>query len=168
MAPRPRTWRSADLADRRPASCTSANIMVSTLGPRWRTALVAAVGNWGLDYLALVAAIYAVTGAKPKLSLDPAGLRGGGRAVDDPDHPGGLGFVELGLTAALVAAGIKPADALLATLAYRVVSYWLPLPAGCVATTPVPTPVRAADPRASDQRHSLTRTSPAGRRGWRS
>ena len=110
------------------------DIMVSTLGPRWRTALVAAVGNWGLDYLALVAAIYAVTGAKPKLSL--VLLAYGAAAVLSmiPITPGGLGFVELGLTAALVAAGIKPADALLATLAYRVVSYWLPLPAGLVAT----------------------------------
>jgi uncharacterized membrane protein YbhN (UPF0104 family) len=110
------------------------DIMVSTLGPRWRTALVAAVGNWGLDYLALVAAIYAVTGAKPKLSLIL--LAYGAAAVLSmiPITPGGLGFVELGLTAALVAAGIKPADALLATLAYRVVSYWLPLPAGLVAT----------------------------------
>ncbi len=110
------------------------DIMVSTLGPRWRTALVAAVGNWGLDYLALVAAIYAVTGYQPRLSLIL--LAYGAAAVLSmiPITPGGLGFVELGLTAALVAAGIKPADALLATLAYRVVSYWLPLPAGLVAT----------------------------------
>jgi uncharacterized membrane protein YbhN (UPF0104 family) len=110
------------------------DVMVATLGPRWRTALAAAVGNWGLDYLALVAAIYAVTGAKPKLSLIL--LAYGAAAVLSmiPITPGGLGFVELGLTAALVAAGIKPADALLATLAYRVVSYWLPLPAGLVAS----------------------------------
>jgi uncharacterized membrane protein YbhN (UPF0104 family) len=110
------------------------DIMVSTLGPRWRTALVAAVGNWGLDYLALVAAIYAVTGAKPKLSL--VLLAYGAAAVLSmiPITPGGLGFVEAGLTATLVVAGIKPADALLATLAYRVVSYWLPLPAGLVAS----------------------------------
>jgi uncharacterized membrane protein YbhN (UPF0104 family) len=31
-------------------------------------------------------------------------------------------------------AGIKPADALLATLAYRIVSYWLPIPAGLAAS----------------------------------
>jgi uncharacterized membrane protein YbhN (UPF0104 family) len=110
------------------------DIMVSTLGPRWRTALAAAVGNWGLDYLALVAAIYAVTGSKPKLSLIL--LAYGAAAVLSmiPITPGGLGFVELGLTTALVAAGIRPADALLATLAYRVASYWLPLPAGLVAS----------------------------------
>jgi uncharacterized membrane protein YbhN (UPF0104 family) len=110
------------------------DLMVNTLGPRWRTAVVAAVGNWGLDYLALVAAIYAVTGAKPRLSL--VLLAYGAAAVLSmiPITPGGLGFVELGLTGALVAAGIHGADALLATLAYRIVSYWLPIPAGLVAT----------------------------------
>ncbi len=50
-----------------------------------------------------------------------------------PLTPGGLGFVEAGLTGTLALAGISPADALLATLAYRLVSYWLPLPAGVVA-----------------------------------
>jgi uncharacterized protein (TIRG00374 family) len=110
------------------------DLMVSTLGARWHLALVAAVGNWGLDYLALVAAIYAVTGARPKLSLIL--LAYGAAAVLSmfPFLPGGLGVVEAGLTAALVVAGIRPADALLATLAYRVVSYWLPIPAGLVAT----------------------------------
>jgi uncharacterized protein (TIRG00374 family) len=47
--------------------------------------------------------------------------------------PGGLGFVEAGLTGLLALAGVNAADAALATLAYRLVSYWLPLPAGGVA-----------------------------------
>jgi len=51
-----------------------------------------------------------------------------------PITPGGLGFVEAGLTATLIAAGVAGSDALLATLAYRVVSYWLPLPAGLGAS----------------------------------
>jgi len=46
---------------------------------------------------------------------------------------GGLGFVEAGLTAMLVLAGIPTAQATVATLAYRLVSYWLPIPAGAVA-----------------------------------
>jgi hypothetical protein len=41
-----------------------------------------------------------------------------------------LGFVEAGLTATLTLAGVSAADAVLATLAYRLVSYWLPLVAG--------------------------------------
>ena len=50
-----------------------------------------------------------------------------------PITPGGLGFVEAGLTGMLVAAGVSSQDALVATLAYRLVSFWLPLPAGGVA-----------------------------------
>ncbi|MGZ4717124.1 MAG: lysylphosphatidylglycerol synthase transmembrane domain-containing protein [Acidimicrobiales bacterium] len=107
--------------------------MVDALGSRWEMALAAAVGNWGLDYLALVAALYAV-GAKPRLSL--VLLAYGAAAVLSmiPITPGGLGFVEAGLTATLIAAGVTGSDALLATLAYRVVSYWLPLPAGLGAS----------------------------------
>jgi uncharacterized protein (TIRG00374 family) len=109
------------------------DVMVASLGSRWKTALAAAVGNWGLDYLALVAALYAV-GAAPTLSLIL--LAYGAAAVLSmiPITPGGLGFVEAGLTATLVLAGVAPSDALLATLAYRIVSYWLPLPAGLVAS----------------------------------
>ena len=39
-------------------------------------------------------------------------------------------FVEAGLTAMLVLAGVPSEKALLAVLAYRIASYWLPLPAG--------------------------------------
>jgi hypothetical protein len=49
-----------------------------------------------------------------------------------PVTPGGLGFVEAGLTGLLVLAGVSAGDAAAATLAYRLVSYWLPLPAGLV------------------------------------
>jgi uncharacterized protein (TIRG00374 family) len=52
-----------------------------------------------------------------------------------PITPGGLGFVEAGLTATLTLAGVSASDAVLATLAYRLVSYWLPLPAGLLAAT---------------------------------
>jgi uncharacterized protein (TIRG00374 family) len=50
-----------------------------------------------------------------------------------PITPGGLGFVEVGLTAMLVASGIPGPDAALATLAYRLFQFWLPIPAGAVA-----------------------------------
>ena len=50
-----------------------------------------------------------------------------------PITPGGLGFVEAGLTATLALAGVSAADAVLATLAYRLVSYWLPILVGPVA-----------------------------------
>jgi hypothetical protein len=50
-----------------------------------------------------------------------------------PFTPGGLGFVEAGLAGTLTLAGVPGGDALAATLLYRLVSYWLPLPAGGVA-----------------------------------
>jgi hypothetical protein len=47
-----------------------------------------------------------------------------------PITPGGLGLVEASLSGLLILAGVHPGYALLATLAYRVASYWLPLLAG--------------------------------------
>ena len=49
-----------------------------------------------------------------------------------PGTPGGLGFVEAGLTAMLALAGVSAASAVLATFAYRLFNYWLQLPAGLV------------------------------------
>ena len=55
----------------------------------------------------------------------------GARALANiPVTPGGLGFVEAGLTGLLVLAGVDGGDAVLATFAYRLFSYWLPLPFG--------------------------------------
>ena len=50
-----------------------------------------------------------------------------------PITPGGLGFVEAGLTATLTLAGIAAADAVVAAATYRLAAFWLPLPAGLVA-----------------------------------
>jgi uncharacterized protein (TIRG00374 family) len=50
-----------------------------------------------------------------------------------PITPGGLGVVELGLTAALVAAGGNDAQVVAAVLVYRAVTYVLPIPLGVVA-----------------------------------
>lgn len=106
--------------------------VVHTLGSRWEQALAAAVGNWMLDYLALVTALYAV-GARPKLSLVLLAYGVAAVLTMIPITPGGLGFVEAGLVATLTLAGIGGEQALLATLAYRIASYWVPLPAGLVA-----------------------------------
>jgi uncharacterized protein (TIRG00374 family) len=50
-----------------------------------------------------------------------------------PLTPGGLGIVEAGMTGTLALAGVPAGAAAIATLAYRLASYWLPLPAGAVA-----------------------------------
>lgn len=106
--------------------------VVAALGPRWKRSLAASVGNWTFDYLALVAALRAV-GASPRMSA--VLLAYGAAAVLSmiPITPGGLGFVEGGLVACLTLAGVAVDDALLATLAFRLFSFWLPLPAGLVA-----------------------------------
>jgi uncharacterized protein (TIRG00374 family) len=44
-----------------------------------------------------------------------------------PVTPGGLGIVEASLSGLLILAGVRPGYAVLATLAYRIASYWLPL-----------------------------------------
>lgn len=106
--------------------------MVASLGSRWKRALGAAVGNWLLDYFALVAALMAL-GVEPRFSVVLLAYGAAALLGMIPITPGGIGFVEAGLTAMLVVAGVPADDALLATLAYRVVSYWLPLPAGLVA-----------------------------------
>src|SRR6185369_5303611 len=44
-----------------------------------------------------------------------------------PLTPGGLGLVEASLTGLLVLAEVNSSQAVLATLTYRIASYWLPL-----------------------------------------
>jgi uncharacterized protein (TIRG00374 family) len=106
----------------------------STLGRKWWEALLSALGNWLFDYLALLAALAAV-GSKPRPTLVLLAYVASMVLGMIPITPGGLGFVEAGLTATLRLAGVSTPDAVLATLAYRLVSYWLPLPAGLIAAT---------------------------------
>ena len=108
------------------------NAIRRTLGSRWWLALITAWGNWLLDYLALLAAVAAV-GARPRPALVLLAYVAAAVLGMIPITPGGLGFVEAGLTATLTLAGVSAADAVLATLAYRLVSYWLPLVAGPLA-----------------------------------
>ena len=47
--------------------------------------------------------------------------------------PSGLGIVEASLSGLIVLAGVGGRSAVLATLAYRLAEYWLPMVAGLVA-----------------------------------
>ena len=47
-----------------------------------------------------------------------------------PVTPGGLGIVEASLSGLLILAGVRGGYAVLATLVYRIASYWLPLLGG--------------------------------------
>lgn len=108
------------------------NVVRHTLGERWWQALLYASGRWVLDYLTLLAALTAV-GADPRPSLVLLAFTAAQALGTLPLTPGGLGFVEAGLTATLALAGVGAGDAVVATLAYRLVSYWLPIPAGGLA-----------------------------------
>jgi uncharacterized protein (TIRG00374 family) len=101
-------------------------------GRRWKAALLAAAGRSILDYLALVACLRAV-GADPSPSLVLLAYVAASILGMIPLTPGGLGFVEAGLTGMLALAGVGAAAAAVATLAYRLVSFWLPIPAGGLA-----------------------------------
>jgi uncharacterized protein (TIRG00374 family) len=105
--------------------------ILHTLGPRWKRALLATVGRWAFDYATLLAALAAV-GSTPRPALVLLAFCAAQLLAQIPVTPGGLGFVEAGLTATLTLAGVSPGDAVLATFAYRLFSYWLPLPLGLV------------------------------------
>ncbi len=106
--------------------------LVSLVGKKWPQAIAAAASNWVLDYLALVAALFAV-GADPRLSLVLLAYAGAAVLSMIPITPGGFGFVEVGLTYLLVLSGISSQNALLAALAYRIISFWLPIGSGVIA-----------------------------------
>jgi uncharacterized protein (TIRG00374 family) len=108
------------------------DVVVGVLGRQWWEALLLAAGRWVLDYLTLIAALYAV-GATPRASLVLLAFCTAQLLGTMPLTPGGLGFVEAGLTGTLALAGVGAGAALVSTLAYRLVSFWLPIPAGAVA-----------------------------------
>ena len=103
-----------------------------TLGRRWKAALASGAGSTAFDYVALLAALRAV-GANPQPSLVLLAYTSAELLALVPVTPGGLGFVEAGLVGTLTLAGVPGRDALAATLLYRIVAYWLPLPAGGIA-----------------------------------
>ena len=114
-----------DLVDER-------NKIRTALGRKWLRALFASAGKWGFDYLCLIAALSAV-GASPRPTLVLLAYTAAQILGMIPITPGGVGFVEAGLAGTLALAGVGAADAALATLIYRLISFWLPLPAGLLA-----------------------------------
>src|SRR4029079_16865373 len=96
--------------------------LLHTFGDRCLFALAGAVGKVGFDYVALVCCLAAV-GARPHPSLVLLAYVAGALLALIPITPGGLGFVEAGLTGMLTAAGVGAQQALVSTLAYRVASF---------------------------------------------
>ena len=99
---------------------------------RWWLAVFLAAANRMFDYAALVAALAA-------FGVQCARRRCCSRIVVAqalaivPITPGGLGFVDSGLTALLVLIGVPVDIALIGTLLYRLFSFWLPIPIGGLA-----------------------------------
>ncbi len=111
------------------------DLIRSVLGDKWWEALGFAAGNWLFDFLALLAALAATGTRPPHVSLVLLAYVVAALLGMVPLTPGGLGFVEVGLTATLGLAGIATRDAtvgdprlqarrLLAADPVRVVGLW--------------------------------------------
>ena len=111
----------------------SRDFVRTALAESWKRAVPAALGNQLFDFLALYLSLLAVGSRVDPVLVLLAFVAGSALAMI-PITPGGLGFVEAGLTGVLTLAGVTPEHAVLATLLYRLFSYWLPLPAGLVAS----------------------------------
>jgi uncharacterized protein (TIRG00374 family) len=111
----------------------SRDFVRTALAESWKRAVPAALGNQLFDFLALYVSLLAVGSRVDPVLVLLAFVAGSALAMI-PITPGGLGFVEAGLTGVLTLAGVTPDHAVLAVLLYRLFSYWLPLPAGLVAS----------------------------------
>ena len=105
------------------------NRIREVLGKRWKAAMLLSSGRLAFDYGTLLATIRA-TGVKPNPSLVLLAYAVAGLLALIPITPGGLGIVEAGLSALLILAGVPGGDAVVATLGYRIISYWLPILVG--------------------------------------
>ena len=108
------------------------NEIRTALGKQWWQALLLSAGRLAFDYLCLLAALRA-TGSRPRPSLILVAYAVAGIVGMIPATPGGLGLVEASLTGLLVLAEVNSSQAVLATLTYRLASYWVPLCAGPIA-----------------------------------
>ena len=108
------------------------DLIRAVLGTQWWQAVLLSAGRLGFDFLCLLAAVRA-TGSHPRPSLVLVAYAVSGIIGLIPITPGGLGIVEASLTGLLVLAGTSSGDAFLATLTYRLASYWVPMLAGPIA-----------------------------------
>jgi putative heme transporter len=104
-----------------------------------------AVANWVFDCATLACAIRATGQPVPwgdLLLVYGAGAAAGSTGVT----PGGFGIVELALTAALTAYGLRSSAALASVLAYRLVNFWLVLLGGWITMGFLTHPMRVRRP----------------------
>jgi len=97
----------------------------------WMVAFGLALANWVTDWFVLLLAVHGLSVGTPWPAVLVA-FAVGQIASLIPLTPGGLGFVEGGMAATLVAAGGKSHHVLAAVLVYRAISVWIQVPIGWV------------------------------------
>ena len=128
------------------ALVTARDCVATSFEGRRTRALVAATGNRMFDFAALVAALTALDAhARPSQVMMVYAVAQALALI--PLTPGGLGFVESGMTTLLVLIGVTADQAVLGTLLYRLIAFWLPIPLGALAWAgledqPAPVPAR--------------------------
>ena len=106
--------------------------VASSFEGRRTRALTAAAGNRMFDFAALVAALTALGAhARPSQVMMVYAVAQALALI--PLTPGGLGFVESGMTTLLVLIGVTADQAVVGTLLYRLIAFWLPIPLGALA-----------------------------------
>lgn len=108
---------------------------LETVKPRaqdWAVGVAFAAGTWVTDCSCLILAFAAVHAGIPWRGLLVA--YAAAQVVSNlPITPGGLGVVEGSLTVALVAFGGSTAETVAGVLLYRIISFWIVVPAGWCA-----------------------------------
>ena len=94
--------------------------------------LIAALGVTGGYIVALTSALHAF-GAYPSLLMVAGAYLAGAAIASVSPTPGGLGAMEAALVAGLTRLGVTAGPAIAGVLAFRLVTYWLPIVPGAVA-----------------------------------
>ena len=118
--------------------------------------LLGAVVYWAFDIATLWAACRAF-GAMPEIALLVLAYFVGQLANALP-IPGGIGGVEGGMIGSFIAFGVNGSTAVLAVLAYRIISFWLPILPGSVAYLQLRAAVASGVSRISDRRRTAQAT----------
>ena len=99
---------------------------------RWWRSVFAMAASRMFDYASLVAALVAFGAHARPAEVLLAFVVAQAFAII-PITPGGVGFVDVGLTGMLALIGVPTDTAVIATLLYRLFSFWLPIPIGAFA-----------------------------------
>jgi len=125
------------------------------------TSVLGAIVGWGFDIGALWASFQAF-GHAPPIAVLVMGYYVGTLANALP-LPGGIGGVEGGMIGSFLAFGVNGSLAILAVLAYRTISYWLPTIPGLIAYVRLRHQIRAhADVAVTPHARPRSDTLPSG------